>query len=275
MPAGRPADGEEILPGRIYVAPPDEHMILEPGRVRLLHGPKENRTRPAIDPLFRSAAIAYGPRVVGIVLTGLLDDGTAGLLAIKDCGGVAIVQDPAEAFAPSMPRSALSQVEIDHCRPVAEIAPLLVRYDPPPPTAAPLPALMQVEQKLAVTGLSREVELAEFGTATELTCPECHGTLYEARDKRVLRFRCRSGHALSALTLLSALAAEREKSLWSAARAMTEEAVLTRRLWQRPKSSVALRDRAARLERGAGQLHDLLRAIPERIGGSVDGRYEP
>ena len=121
-----PADGESIQPGKIYVARPDRHLLLEAGRVRLTKGPKENRFRPAVDPLFRSAAYAYGARVVGVVLTGALDDGTAGLWAIKDRGGIAVVQDPAEAEQPSMPSSALNNVQVDYCLPLSEIPPLVV-----------------------------------------------------------------------------------------------------------------------------------------------------
>lgn len=127
LPASFPADFEPIERGHIYVAPPDYHMMLERGLVRLIRGPKENSVRPAIDALFRSAAYAYGPRVVGVVLTGLLKDGTAGLWAVKDHGGTAIVQDPKEAIAPSMPQSALQNVTVDYSLPVSEIAPLLAQ----------------------------------------------------------------------------------------------------------------------------------------------------
>src|SRR5215207_10858312 len=121
LPAAHASNRERIRPGRVYVAPPDMHLLLEPGVMRLTRGPKENRFRPAIDPLFRSAAAVYGPRVVGIILTGGLDDGTSGLWAVKRLGGVAVVQDPDEAFMPSMPQSALEQVEGDYKLPVAEI----------------------------------------------------------------------------------------------------------------------------------------------------------
>lgn len=127
LPASSPADFEPIERGHIYVAPPDYHMMLELGLVRLIRGPKENRVRPAIDALFRSAANAYGPRVVGVVLTGQLYDGTAGLRAVKDRGGTAIVQDPEGAIAPSMPQNALQNVPVDYCLPLSEIAPLLAQ----------------------------------------------------------------------------------------------------------------------------------------------------
>src|SRR5918992_4373045 len=127
LEARNPAEGESIQPGKIYVAPPDRHLLLEAGRIRVTKGPKENRFRPAVDPLFRSAAYAYGSRVTGVVLSGALEDGTAGLWAIKDRGGIAIVQDPAEAEQSSMPRSALNNVEVDYCSPLPEIPQLLVK----------------------------------------------------------------------------------------------------------------------------------------------------
>src|SRR5262245_44960295 len=122
LPIVTPDDEAAIVPGRIYVAPPDRHMLIERNRVRIVRGPKENRHRPAIDPLFRSAAWAYGPRVVGVVLTGYLDDGTAGLWAIKTCGGVTVVQDPADALHPDMPMNALSANQVDHCLPLQKIS---------------------------------------------------------------------------------------------------------------------------------------------------------
>src|ERR671933_2234360 len=125
LPAAHARDGEPIVPGRIYVAPPDRHLLLEPGQVRLTRGPKENHFRPAIDPLFRSAAAAYGPRVIGVVLTGLLDDGTAGLWTIKDRGRLAVVQDPDDALFPAMPLSALEYGAVDARRPAAELGPTL------------------------------------------------------------------------------------------------------------------------------------------------------
>ena len=139
LPVGQPVDGESIQTGHIYVAPPDLHMTLEGDRIRLGRGPKENFSRPAIDPLFRSAALSFGPRVVGIVLTGQLDDGSAGLIAIKERGGIVIVQDPAEAVAPSMPQRAAACVAVDHVCPLAEMGPLLLRYEPPSGRLSPPP----------------------------------------------------------------------------------------------------------------------------------------
>ena len=151
LAAVHPKNGETIEPGRIYVAPPDRHMILHRGFVRLSHGPQENLARPAIDPLFRSAAIAYGPAVVGVVLTGQLDDGTSGLISIKDRGGTAIVQDPSEATAASMPQNALAHVTVDHCCKIADMAGLLVDLarDDPPAEAPEIANLIEIENRIA------------------------------------------------------------------------------------------------------------------------------
>jgi two-component system, chemotaxis family, protein-glutamate methylesterase/glutaminase len=149
LPAANAIDGEEIQCGRIYVAPPDRHLTLEPGRVRVTHGPKENGFRPAVDPLFPSAALAYGSRVVGVILSGSLDDGTAGLSAVKVRGGVAVVQDPDEAQFRSMPDSALNQVKIDHRLPVAQIGPFLgwLAREPAGPVDAQEPEELAVETR--------------------------------------------------------------------------------------------------------------------------------
>ena len=154
-------DREQIIPGRVYVAPPDHHLLVEPGFVRVTQGPKENRFRPAIDPLFRSAAYAYGPRVIGVVLTGALDDGTAGLWAIKERGGLAIVQDPDDALFPSMPLSALTNVQVDYRVPLSEIAPLLVRLVSEPAGEEEVQAMsdnMGIEVKVAA-----EDKLSDMG----------------------------------------------------------------------------------------------------------------
>jgi two-component system, chemotaxis family, protein-glutamate methylesterase/glutaminase len=133
LPAVRAETGMRIEPGRIHVAPPDHHLLVEPGVLRITRGPRENRFRPAIDPLFRSAAQVYGPTSIGVILTGTLDDGTAGLWALERLGGTAIVQDPADALFPSMPRSALQHVDVDFTAALRDIAPLLVRVTAAPP----------------------------------------------------------------------------------------------------------------------------------------------
>src|SRR3712207_6517545 len=154
LPASNARDWEQIKPGHIYVAPPDYHLLVErTGYIRITQGPRENRFRPAVDPLFRSAALAFGPRVVGVVLTGWLDDGTAGLYAVKQRGGAAVAQHPEDALAPSMPLSAIKHVEVDHILPLNEIAPLLVRLAGAPAAEEgeyPVPDRMETEVKIAL-----------------------------------------------------------------------------------------------------------------------------
>jgi len=161
LPAMHPSDGEKLQPGRIYVAPPDRHLALDDGRVRLTRNASENGHRPAIDVLFRSAARAYGSRVVGVVLTGNLDDGTAGLAAIKLCGGVAVVQDPREADYPAMPENAIANVDVDHVLPVAEIGPLLDRLLREPRSAAPVDCEPQIEEEPDAMGTASK-DTGEF-----------------------------------------------------------------------------------------------------------------
>jgi two-component system, chemotaxis family, protein-glutamate methylesterase/glutaminase len=220
-------DGEPIHPGKIYVAPPDRHLVLEPGRVRVTKGPKENRFRPAIDPLFRSAAYAYGAGVIGVVLTGALDDGTAGLWAIKDRGGIAIVQDPDDAEQRSMPWTALNNVEVDYCLPVSEIAKILVRLTqgsvgPERERGSAVSDKLGIETKIALGADSADLEVAQLGNLSEFTCPECHGTLTEIIDGKLERYRCHTGHAFSNASLLAELTDSVEESLWNSIRAIEE-----------------------------------------------------
>jgi two-component system chemotaxis response regulator CheB len=228
-------NGDVFERGIVYVAPADYHMLVEgDGRIRLAFGPKENRFRPAVDPLFRSAALAFGPRVAGVVLSGGLDDGTAGLRALKSAGGVSIVQDPSEAETPSMPQSALHHIEVDYCLPVQEIAALLTRLaqgEEPfgsrskPDDAAPGQALA-LEVGIAKENRGHMSEIAMLGTPSMFTCPECHGTLNRIVDGQLLRFRCHTGHAYTARSLLAALTERTEDALWNAVRAVEESAML-------------------------------------------------
>jgi two-component system chemotaxis response regulator CheB len=231
--ASRVADnGERIVPGRVYVAKPDHHLIIEPGTVRLTRGPKENRFRPAVDPLFRSAAQIYGPRVVGIVLSGGLDDGTSGLRAIGQLGGTTIVQDPAEAAVPSMPTSALQHVRIDHVLRADEIAPHLVRLAATPADAPAgdrvMPDNIEIEVNIARETHAREAGVLELGDPSKYACPECHGVLLQMKDGVPPRFRCHTGHAYTLESLLTDMDEAIEDSLWNAIRALEEREMLIR-----------------------------------------------
>jgi two-component system chemotaxis response regulator CheB len=235
LPASHPEDGDSLEYGRVYVARPDHHLTLEPGRVRVVHGPTENGCRPAVDPLFRSAARIYGPRVIGVVLTGALDDGTAGLAAVKEAGGVAIVQDPDEAFAPSMPRSARAFVPVDHVLPLREMGVLiaqLTRERTSPQTSEPGTLVDAMEPDLGQPPMVMH-EGDRPGKLAVFTCPECHGNLWEADDRGIVRFRCRVGHVYSAESMLAAQTDSVDRALWTALRSLEERAALTHRLAER------------------------------------------
>ncbi len=229
LPVEHARDGEEIRRGRVYVAPPDCHLLVERDRVRVSRGPKENLCRPAIDPLFRSAAYVFGPRVVGVVLTGRLDDGTAGLWAVKRRGGAALVQDPDEATYPSMPRSAIRYVEVDEVAPVAALAPLLARLAGEPPPAVELGEAsrqMEIETRIAREDNALKAGVLDLGPFTPFTCPECHGVLVSLQEGGVPRFRCHTGHAYSLDSLLAAVTTSMEDTLWGAVRAIEEGILL-------------------------------------------------
>jgi two-component system chemotaxis response regulator CheB len=235
LKAKHAADGEPIETGKVYIAPPDHHLLLELDRIRLTKGPKENRFRPAIDPLFRSAAYAYGPRVVGVVLTGALDDGTAGLWAIKDRRGIAVVQDPAEAEQPSMPASALANVQVDHCLPVSEIPALLLTLSQQPveeESRATVSKDLQIETKIALGEDAAELDVKQLGEISEFTCPDCHGTLVEVTNDKLMRFRCHTGHSFGSASLVAELTDSVEESVWTAIRAVEERIRLLKYLAQ-------------------------------------------
>jgi two-component system chemotaxis response regulator CheB len=230
-PAVHPTDGAPLQPGTIYVAPPDHHMLFSPSQVRLSRGPRENHARPAVDPLFRSAALEWRERVIGVVLTGDLDDGTAGLAAVKACGGTAIVQDPLTAFEPGMPSSALAHVEVDYCLPVNEIAPTLVRLVNSQREHEPASASPNLKREHAIFEGEQPMEnLTAVGRPSELTCPECGGGLWELKEDKPLRYRCHTGHGYSAHSLENAQAAKAEQALWGSVRALRERELLLRRL---------------------------------------------
>jgi two-component system chemotaxis response regulator CheB len=235
LPALHPGDGDPIHPGHIYVARNDCHLLVEKGFIRVAKGPKENRFRPAIDPLFRSAAYIYGPRTIGVVLSGALDDGTAGLWAIKLRGGTAIVQDPADAMHRSMPLSALANVAVDHKLPVKEIGPTLAQLARQDAQAEPMLSpdereRMGIELKIAGGEDSREHNIMRFGELSPFTCPECHGAMTLLREGGAMRFRCHTGHALSSATLLEGATEQVEQRLFDALRALDETVMLLNKL---------------------------------------------
>jgi two-component system chemotaxis response regulator CheB len=275
LPAANARDGEAIRPGRIHVAPPDHHLLLEPsGHVRLSRGPKENRFRPAIDPLFRSAALAFGPRVVAVVLSGYLDDGTAGLWAIKARGGTAVVQHPMDALAPSMPRSALAHVAVDHCVTVKEMGPLLavLAHTPVKEKGGPLVSKrMETEVKIAQKGNPLEAGITRWGEPSRYACPECHGVLLGLKEGSILRFRCHTGHAYSREALRTEYRERTEESLWNTIRSLEETVLLLRRMAAQAaehgpgQAAAALEQKAREAQRRADWVRQALMP-PEALG---------
>jgi len=227
-----PHDGQALQRGMIFVAPPDHHMLVEAGVVRLNRGPRENHARPAIDPLFRTAALAYGERVIGVVLSGRLDDGTAGLQAIKRCGGLAVVQDPTDAEYPDMPRSARSHVDVDACVPAAALAGCLLQavHAPLAGTPAPLPSDIATDQAISIGAGDPMDNLNAIGHPSRFACPECSGVLWEIDGSSPRRYRCHTGHGFTLRALAKTQDAATEDALWSAMRALQEREALLREL---------------------------------------------
>jgi two-component system chemotaxis response regulator CheB len=233
LPAVHPTDNAPIEPGCIYVAPPDHHLLLEQGRIRVIRGPKENRHRPAVDPLFRSAARSYGPRVIGVILTGSLNDGTAGLLAVKRRGGIAVVQEPTDALYSSMPQSAIDYVAVDAIVPLSEIAAVLKRLvDEPAADEAAYPVPKEMTNEVELAAMKKDIlnEQEHVGTPSVFSCPECGGVLWEIQDGTLLRFRCRVGHAFTPETVLAQQEETLEEALWVALKTLEENASLTQRM---------------------------------------------
>jgi two-component system chemotaxis response regulator CheB len=264
------------MPGAIYVAPPDHHMLLEHDVLRLNRSARENLARPAIDPLFRSAAVTWRERAVGVILTGRLDDGAAGLAAIKVAGGRAVVQNPAEAVEPEMPLAALSAAAVDACLPLDEIAPWLVRAAQAnaPTPAPPVPAALSHELAINLGDLDVE-HLEQIADVASLTCPDCGGSLWEVRNSRPLRYRCHTGHAFSAASLAHGQRHAIDSQLWGGVRSLRERAMLLRRMVTVARGTAdaaqaaIIQAQAERVDRQAADLAALLQE--EILEGSIDG----
>jgi two-component system, chemotaxis family, protein-glutamate methylesterase/glutaminase len=273
LPARTALDGEPLRRGRIYVAAVDHHLLVQEGRIRITRGPAENGHRPAIDPTFRSAARAYGPRVIGVVLSGARDDGAAGLSAIAEAGGIVVVQEPSDALHPSMPRAALEQVSADHVLPAAAIGPLIAELantavDDTGSTVEPL-----LEAEVAMADEHPGVTTDDLGVpAAGYGCPDCAGALYEMHSSPVPRYRCRVGHAWSPDSLLERHAVALEGALWMALRTLEERRSLSERLAsahaERNRPEVTKRYEALAVE--AGLAAHLIRDLISRVGSGSD-----
>jgi two-component system chemotaxis response regulator CheB len=228
-------DRERIRHGQVYVAPPDHHLLLEKGVIRLTRGPKENGFRPAVDPLFRTAASTFGPRVVGVVLSGGLNDGTQGLFEIKRRNGIAIVQDPQEALFPSMPASAAQNVNVDHILKVSQIAAELISLagEKPKKGDRRMARANSTGPDIAVVGTRALKTNLRPGPPSRFTCPECGGALWEIKEGKLLRYRCHVGHGYTDDGLMAAQTESVEAALWTALRALEEKAEMRRQMADR------------------------------------------
>lgn len=264
LPAAHALDGEVPRPGHIHVAPPDHHLIVEDGRMWLVRGPKEHHSRPAVDPLFRSAALDCGPGVAGVIMTGRLDDGTAGLQAIKGCGGLAVVQDPLDATEPSMPSSALRYVEVDHCVSLQALPGLLVsiasRLRPAPVRVDPV--RHEVELSLA-RGAPME-HLEAIGKPSPFVCPDCKGGLWAIDGTRPQRFRCHTGHAFTLRSLQHVQSDATDEALWHAIRGLQEKTLLLQAL-QASLAEEGQTARAAELQGRIELAHEQTEALRELV----------
>jgi two-component system chemotaxis response regulator CheB len=238
LPASHPQDGERFQAGHIYCAPSDHHLLVDGDLLLVRRGPLENRFRPSIDALFRSAAYTHTDRVIGVVLSGLLDDGTSGLWSIKRLGGVTMVQDPEDALYDSMPVSALQQVDIDHVVRAGDMAAtlsaLLAESSSTPKTALNEEVWhrLGLEVSIAAGGRAFEKGVMNLGTPSTFACPECHGVLVEFGEGVLMRYRCHTGHAYSASALLSQITEQTEQVLIQGQRALEEETMLLTQLGQ-------------------------------------------
>jgi two-component system, chemotaxis family, protein-glutamate methylesterase/glutaminase len=266
IPALHPSDGDEIQPGRIYVAPPDRHLLLTRNQIEVTSGPRENHHRPSIDVLFRSAAATFGPRVIGVVLTGALDDGAAGLWYVSKRGGLAVVQDPSDAHYPSMPQAAIDMAAPHHVLKLDAIGPNLVELvaqrlrEPPPPARQTTDIEVSMQHKGA-----GDIDAPPGGAPSQITCPECGGTLFENQEGNNVRFRCYTGHAFSPEALFEDKFDGVERALWTALRALEESSLIARRLANRARGVnrqaqlLRYEEKIRETEAGATVLKDLLR----------------
>ncbi|MFB9447300.1 chemotaxis protein CheB [Dactylosporangium vinaceum] len=274
LPAAHASDGAALEAGRVYVAPPNRHLLIRDGHLRLSHGPVENGHRPAADPLFRSAARWWGASVLGVVLSGNRDDGAYGLAEVARQGGVGLIQDPAEALYPSMPRHAAAQVPTARTLPVAMMGPalaeLLADLPGPAPRDAVEHAALDAEDAMAAMEAVTADEIG--GVPAGFGCPSCHGALFEM-PAAAGRFRCRVGHAWSAAGLLGELGGTLEGALWMALRSLEEKAALSRRMADSARVR-GFQPTAGRYSEAAGEAEaagKTIRQLIERLGDLSGG----
>jgi len=240
-------DGEVFKPGKIYIARPDYHLLVKKRTLLVAKGARENRYRPAIDPLFRSAAVNHGPRVIGVILTGMLDDGTAGLLAIKKCGGVMVVHDPKDATYSEMPESVLLHIKVDHCVPISKMGRLLEELaHAPVRKRLRIPRDVGTEAAIAERVLSDVAQVNGLGNQVPYNCPNCSGVLWEVESSDVQRYRCHTGHSFTASTLIVSQSEKIEETLWTSLRMFEERKNLLNNMAKRETNSYTKRSYSER-----------------------------
>ena len=258
-------ENTEIKRGTIYFALPNKHLIIEDKRVKLGSGPQENRWRPSIDMLFRSGAVAFDGHTIGIVLTGMLDDGTIGMSAIKRCGGTCIVQDPNEAEYPDMPLSVLKQIDVDYCIPLSEMGSTIstilatkkiVNTDIPPD--------LVLEVNLSKNGVGTIDDMRELGNNTVFSCPDCGGVLFELEHDVPMRYKCHTGHSYTLKDYLAKQFKNIESSLWVALRSLEERRKLLAQLAEKNRQKGLHRsasDFEAKIEELKGHVDNLKQVL--------------
>jgi two-component system chemotaxis response regulator CheB len=231
MPVKSAEDGDLIVNGKVYLAPPDHHLLIVKDRLRLGRGPRENLVRPSIDPLMRSAALFYGSRTIGVILSGLMNDGASGLATIKRAGGIALVQAPIEAASRDMPIAALEATTVDRSGSAAELVSAIMQYvGEPPGKPKPLPADVRVEVEIAAGRNIDTTVIREIADVAPLTCPDCGGVLSQMKDAQPIRFRCQVGHAYTAQTLQDTQENAVDEAVRVALRIIEERAELVSRM---------------------------------------------
>ena len=277
LPVSSPEDKETFLPGHIYVAAPDHHLLVNKDTVRVLRGPQENRFRPSIDALFRSAARAHGSWVIGMVLTGYLDDGTVGLQTIKKRGGITVVQDPEEAEYPSMPRTALRYVKVDHTVGIADAGALLIRLVGERPAAQedfPTTHAIEIESNIAEQVMNTKELLdnvEQIGTRTTYSCPDCNGAMWQIGEEEPLKLRCHVGHSFTGEVFSAEQGRTVESTLWTAIRIMEEKVTFSRQLAER-KRKQNMFDAADVYEKEAKALDNEVTKVRDLIVGGIATR---
>jgi two-component system chemotaxis response regulator CheB len=270
LPAAFATDGQALERGRIYIAPPERHLLTDGENLLLGAGPRENNTRPAIDPMFRSSAVCCGARAVGVVLTGTLGDGASGLWALKQCGGVTVVQDPSDAAYPEMPATALSRCEPDHLVGLATMPALLERLvRQPAGRPAAVPSGLAYEVEVAKRGRSTIDHMDRIGRRSVLACPDCHGIMWEIDEGGLVRYRCHVGHAYTAEVMSLALEEGLTRALASALRALEERIAVAQKLHKQAADSGRIQSaeswsrKAREFEREADVIRTSIRRLDE------------